>query len=101
MKQVKTVEHGLQFLDIGPPKPFTVYTDSQACLHIGTNTSKLGKIRHLFICTHVVRCYVSIGDVELVFCMTEGIVADLITKIVSGAQEDGLFARFYNDAVVD
>ena len=35
------------------------------------------------------------------FCVTEDMVADLMTKIVSGAQEDGLFMRFYNDCVVD
>lgn len=101
LKQIKAVEHALQFLDVWPLKPFTVYTDSQATMHIGTNTSKLGKVRYLAIRTHVVRCYVSIGDVKLLFCVTEDMVADLMTKIVSGAQEEGLFLRFYNDAVVD
>ena len=97
MKQVKSLEHAMEFLDARPPKPYTVYTDSQACLHIGTNTSKLGKVRHLAIRTHMVRCYISIGDVRLVFCVTEDMVADLMTKIVVGGQEEGLFFRFYND----
>jgi hypothetical protein len=53
-----------------------------ACFHIATNTAKLGNVRHLQIRYHLVRCYVSLGDIDMVFCITEAIIADLFTKIV-------------------
>ena len=67
-----------------------------ACLHIATNPAKLGNVRHLHIRYHLVRCVVSLGDVEMFFCITEAMVADLFTKIVSSAQDDRLSVRFYS-----
>ncbi len=37
----------------------------------------------------------SLGDVELNFCVTEEMVADLFTKLVAGAQDERLTVRFY------
>jgi hypothetical protein len=44
----------------------------------------------------MVRCYVSLGDVMMCFCITEEMVADLLTKIVIGAQDQRLSLRFYS-----
>jgi hypothetical protein len=73
-----------------------MYTDSMACLHIATNPAKLGNVRHLQIRHHLVRCYVTLGDVMMYYCITEDMVADLLTKIVSGAQDHRLSLRFYS-----
>ena len=97
MKQVKAVEAMISFLDVHCIRPYPVYTDSQACKFIGDNTTKLGRVRHLDIRTHVVRCYISLGEVELIWCCTEEELADIFTKIVSSAQDDRLAHRFYND----
>jgi hypothetical protein len=67
-----------------------------ACYHIATNPSKLGNVRHLQIRFHLVRCYVSFGDVKMYFCVTEEMVADLLTKMVAGAQDQRLSLRFYS-----
>jgi hypothetical protein len=99
-KQVLQAENMLQFLDFTCPKPYTVYTDSQACLHIANSSSKLGKVRHVAIRYHLVRCLVISGDIRLVYCITEDMVADIFTKIVSGAQDKRLSIRFYNDCNV-
>ena len=72
------------------------YTDSMACLHIATNPAKLGNVRHLQIRFHLVRCYVTLGDVQMLYCITEDMIADLLTKIVSGAQDRRLSLRFYS-----
>jgi len=85
VKRVKELEHRLLFLEICCPKPYTAYTDT------------LGNVRHLCIRTHLTRCYISLGDIALQFCVTEAMVADLLTKIVTAAQEKGLLHRFYND----
>jgi hypothetical protein len=86
----------LGFMGFECPKPYKLYTDSKACYHIATNSSKLGNVRHLQIRYHMVRCYVSLGDVEMCFCVTEEMLADLLTKIVVGAQDHRLSLRFYS-----
>lgn len=99
MKQLKSVEGMISFLDVICVRPYPVYTDSQACKFIGDNSTKLGRVRHLDIRTHMVRCYISLGDVVLIWCTTESCLADIMTKIVSSAQDDRLAVRFYNDCV--
>jgi hypothetical protein len=96
-KQVLQAENMVQFLCFTCPKPYTMYTDSSACLAIASTSSKLGKVRHVEIRYHLVRCLVISGDIKLIFCITEDMVADVFTKIVAGAQDARLSARFYND----
>ncbi len=95
-KQLIHAENMLGFLGFSCKKPYRLYTDSMACYHIATNPSKLGNVRHLQIRYHLVRCYVSLGDVAMFFCITEEMVADLLTKMVAGAQDQRLSARFYS-----
>ena len=69
-KQIIHAENMIAFLGFTCPKPYRLYTDSLACLHIATNPSKLGNVRHLQIRYHLVRCYVSLGDVDMIFCIS-------------------------------
>ena len=62
---------------------YPVYTDSQACKFIGDNATKLGRIRHLDARTHVARCHISLGEVELIWCCTEEELAGTFTKVAS------------------
>jgi hypothetical protein len=96
-KQILQAENMVQFLHFTCPKPYTLYTDSTACLQIANTSSKLGKVRHIEIRYHLVRCLVISGDIKLIYCITEDMIADLFTKIVSGAQDKRLAVRFYND----
>jgi hypothetical protein len=95
-KQILNAENMIAFFGFTCPKPYKLFTDSMACLHIANNPAKLGNVRHLHIRYHLVRCVVSLGDVEMFFCVTEAMVADLFTKIVSGVQDDRLSVRFYS-----
>jgi hypothetical protein len=99
-KQILQAENMVQFLDFTCPKPYKMYTDSQACLKIATNASKLGMVRHLEIRYHLVRCIVLSGDIVLEYCITEDMLADLFTKIVATSQDKRLSIRFYNDCVM-
>ncbi len=78
-----------------------MYTDSQAVLAIATSKSTMGKVRQLLVQIryHLVRCIILSGDVALFYCIIEDMVADLFTKIVSGAQDKRLAVRFYNDCI--
>jgi hypothetical protein len=100
-KQIKQAENMVQFLDFSCPKPYRMYTDSQAVLKIATNASKMGMVRHLEIRYHLIRCVVLSGDIILEYCITEDMLADLFTKIVTTAQDRRLATRFYNDCVMD
>jgi hypothetical protein len=95
-KQLLHAENMVGFLGFSCPKPYRLYTDSMACFHIATNPAKLGNVRHLQIRYHLVRCYVTLGDVDMVFCITEAMIADLFTKIVQAAQDSRLTVRFYS-----
>jgi hypothetical protein len=97
VKKIMELENMLDFLEVNCTKPYRMYTDSMACKHIACNHSRLGKVRHLAIRTHLIRCHISLGDIELVWCTPESMVADLMTKVVSGAQDKRLTIRFYND----
>ncbi len=77
-----------------------MYTDSQACLKIATSNSTLGKVRHLEVRYHLVRCLILSGDVVMAFCITEEMLADLFTEIVAGVQERRLAIRFYHDCII-
>jgi len=95
-KQLLHAENMISFFGFSCPKPYCFYTDSKACLHIATNAMRLGNVRHLLIRYHLVRCCVSLGDVEMFFCVTEEMVADLFTKLVVAAQDTRLTFRFYS-----
>ncbi len=94
-KQLVHVENMFHFLGVACPKPYTVYTDSQASQHISMNSQKLGKVRHIAIRYHLVRGMSSAGDIVLIYFVTEDMVADVFTKIMSGAAFDRLASRFY------
>ncbi len=95
-KQILNAENMIAFFGFSCPKPYRLYTDSMACLHIATNPAKLGNVRHLHIRYHLVRCVVSFGDIIMFFCVTEAMIADLFTKIVAGVQDQRLSIRFYS-----
>jgi hypothetical protein len=94
-KQVIHAENIISFLGFSCAKPYTMYTDSTACLSIASNAERLGNVRHLSIRYNLVRCYVTIGEITMAYCVTEEMVADLLTKIVSGSQDSRLTIRFY------
>jgi hypothetical protein len=98
-KQIKEIENMVQFLGFTCPRPYKMYTDSQACMKIATSNTTLGKVRHLEIRYHLVRCIILSGDIRLEYCITEEMLADLFTKIVTGSQDKRLAVRFYNDCV--
>jgi hypothetical protein len=77
------------------PQPYLLYTDSQASQSIAMNSQKMGRIRHVAICYHLVRCMATNGVVVLLYCVTEDMIADLFTKVLSGWTFERLATRFY------
>ncbi len=95
-KQAIHTENIIGFLGFSCTKPYLMYTDSTACLSIATNKITLGNVRHLAIRFNLVRCYVTIGEITMCYCITEEMIVDLLTKVVAGDQDARLTIRFYN-----
>jgi hypothetical protein len=94
-KQAIHSENLIGFLGFSCPKPYVMYTDSTACLSIATNALRLGNVRHLAVRYNLVRCYVTLGEITMCYCITEEMIADLLTKVVAGGQDTRLAIRFY------
>jgi hypothetical protein len=94
-KQLIQVENMFRFLGFLCPKPYRLYTDSQASLSIASNSHRMGQIRHISIRYHLFRSLVCLNDVFPVYCVTEDMIADLFTKILVGGRYARLSARFY------
>ncbi len=94
-KQAIHSKNMIGFLGFSCVKPYIMYTDSTACLSIATNANRFGNVRHLHIRYNLVRCYITIGEVAMRYCVTEEMIADLLTKIGVGAQDSRLTVRFY------
>jgi hypothetical protein len=56
---------------------------------------RMGLVRHIAIRYHLVRSMALNRDVDLRYCVTEDMVADLLTKVLSGSQYERLCIRFY------
>ena len=82
-KQLIQVENMFRFLGFLCPKPYRLYTDSQASLSIASNPHRMGQIRHISIRYHLFRSLVCLNDVFPVYCVTEDMIADLFTKPLS------------------
>ena len=99
IKSLKHCELRLRFYHISPPKPYKMYTDSSGGKLLAANPNKLGRVRHLNIRHHMVKCYIQIGDILLIYCCTEAMLADAQTKICDAAQRQNLGLRFYCDSI--
>jgi hypothetical protein len=94
-KQLVHLENMFRFFGFLCKKPYPLYTDSQAAQIIAANANKMGKVCHIAIRYHLVQLMALNGDVLLIYCITEDMVADLLTKILSGATYEHLATRFY------
>jgi hypothetical protein len=89
------VENMFHFFGFRCPKSYKLYTDSQVSLSIATNPMRMGMIRYVAIQYHLVRCMATAGNVDVIFCVTEDQIADLLTKILTGGPFNRLSCRFY------
>jgi len=63
----------------------TLYEDNQSCIALAqpeVNGSK--RTKHISPKSHLIRDYIDKNEVELVYCKTEDMIADALTKGLSG-----------------
>ena len=68
--------------EIGLPmnEPTKIFEDNQSCISIANNASSIGRTKHLDVKFHFVRELITMGEILLVYCVSNENVADIFTK---------------------
>jgi hypothetical protein len=65
----------------GPtPIPTTLYCDNQAALTLATEDNYHARTKHIDMRFHFIRQTISDGHIKLIYCPTEDMTADILTK---------------------
>ena len=67
-----------------------LYEDNQSAIHIAKNPQFHGRIKHIDIKYHYIRDQISRGNIELIYCQSNDMVADMLTKELSKLQFEKL-----------
>ena len=67
-----------------------IYGDNQACIKIAKNDMVQARTKHMNIRYHFSRQAVKFGEVKLIYCPTELMLADALTKALCEVK----FAKF-------
>ena len=73
-----------------PAKPIVFFEDNQSAISIDKNPQFHGRTKHIVIKYHFIRKQVSNEKVELKYCKTNDMIADFMTKGLSGEQFEKL-----------
>ena len=57
-----------------------IFEDNQSAICVAKNQQTSGQMKHIDIRYHFVRELVEAGRIKLVYCSTEQIIADMLTK---------------------
>ena len=71
-------------LDQQSKRKITIYEDNQSTICLARNPQFHGRSKHIAIKYHYIRDQVKDGTVDLKYCRTEEILADIFTKGLSG-----------------
>ena len=67
-------------LDVKIETPMTIYEDNQAAISMSKNPKFHGRAKHVDIKCHFVRDQVDKGIINVIYCPTNDMLADLFTK---------------------
>jgi hypothetical protein len=71
-------------LEQEPEKKIVIYVDNQSTICLSTNPQFRGRSKHISIKYHYIRGQVRDGTVDLKYCRSEEMLADVFTKGVTG-----------------
>ena len=71
-------------------KSITIYEDNQSVISMAKNPQFHGRTKHIAIKYHFIREQVSSGKLEMKYCKTNDMIADMLTKGLSGEQSEKL-----------
>ena len=73
----------LSDVGVNSRKPITIFEDNQGTIAIARNPVSHARTKHIDIKYHFVREAVQDGTIDLIYCPTEDMIADLMTKPVT------------------
>jgi hypothetical protein len=69
-----------------------IYEDNQSCIALTKNTMTTGRSKHIDIKYHFCRERQESGDIDVQYCSTEDMLADVLTKPVAAPRHKKLCA---------
>lgn len=80
-KEALWLQRLLQFLRaIEESKPVTIFEDNNSALSLAQNSKDHSRSKHIDIRYHFVREQAEAGNIDLQYCPTEEMIADVLTK---------------------
>ena len=67
----------------GPTEATAIFEDNQLAICMAKNPQFHGRAKHIGIKYHFIREQVSSGTVDLMYCKTDEMIADMLTKGLS------------------
>ena len=83
IKEAIWVRCFLSDIDIDLPARMTVYSDNQSAILLCRNSTFHVRTKHIDIHHHFLREKIESGELEVLFCRTEEMTADILTKGLS------------------
>ena len=69
-----------------PVSATVIYEDNQSAICIAKNPQFHGRSKHIAVKYHFIRDQVENNNMELKYCRTNGMIADMLTKGLNGEQ---------------
>jgi hypothetical protein len=60
--------------------PTTLHCDNQAAIHLATDNNYHTRTKHIDICFHFIHQTISDGHIDIKYCPTQDMMADILTK---------------------
>jgi hypothetical protein len=70
----------LHSMGIVQKKATKMFEDNTGCISLANNPMTTGKTKHIDVRYNFIRDMVKSGSIQIVWCKTEGILADALTK---------------------
>ena len=67
-----------------------IFEDNQSAIHLAKNQQVHGRSKHIDIKYHFIRDLVEAGKIDLMYCASEDMVADILTKALRAARFEKL-----------
>ena len=74
------LQHLICELQNEPPRKIEILEDNQSAICLAKNPQSHGRTKHVDIKYHYIRDQVESGNIKLVYCPSEKMVADILTK---------------------
>jgi hypothetical protein len=83
VKEVLWLKQLLNEIGFTQSQPVLIHSDNQGCIALTKNPAYHSRTKHIDIRHHFIRDAVEVGAVELQYCATDDMVADVLTKALA------------------